>query len=71
MPDLDIFELELVNNIVIFEISTLEIVLLENLVEKEKCRNLGLRMPHFGNFDQKCLIWVFLGKSFKNTVVAF
>ena len=28
-------------------------------------------MPYLGIFDQKCLIWVFLGKNFKNTIVLF
>ena len=28
-------------------------------------------MPYLGSFDEKCLIWVFLGKNFKNTSVIF
>ena len=28
-------------------------------------------MPYLGIFDQKCLIWVFFGKNFKNTIVIF
>ena len=28
-------------------------------------------MPFFGIFDQECLIWVFLGKNFKRTIVRF
>ena len=28
-------------------------------------------MPHLGIFDQKCLIWVFLGKIFRKTIVIF
>ena len=29
---------------------------------------LGPKMPDFGIFDQKCLIWVFLGQNFKRNV---
>ena len=36
MADLGIFELEFENNIVIFEISTLEFVYLQNLALKQK-----------------------------------
>ena len=28
-------------------------------------------MPYLGIFDPKCLIWVFSGKNFKNTIVRF
>ena len=28
-------------------------------------------MPYLGIFDQKCLIWVFLGKKFKKAIVVF
>ena len=28
-------------------------------------------MPHFGNFNQKCLISLFLGKNFKYAIVVF
>ena len=28
-------------------------------------------MPYLGVFDQKCLIWVFLGKNFRKTIVTF
>ena len=47
MPHLGIFELELENNIVRLEISTLEFVQLQNFV---KCLNLGLKMPNLGIF---------------------
>ena len=33
--------------------------------------NLGLKMPFLSIFDQKCLIWVFLGKNLKKTIVIF
>ena len=59
--DLGIFGLELKHNIVIFEISTLEVVHLQNFAEKQKCLNLGLKCLICAFFDQKCLIWVFLG----------
>ena len=60
-PDLGIFGLEFENNIVIFEISTLKFVSLENFAEKQKCLNLGSKMSYLGIFDQKCLICVFSG----------
>ena len=41
----------------------LRISLRENSVKKRKCLNLGRKMPYFSIFDQKCLIWVFLGKN--------
>ena len=50
MPDLGIFGLEFENNIVIFEISTLEFVQLQNFAEKQKCLNLGPKMPYLGIF---------------------
>ena len=28
-------------------------------------------MPYLGIFDQKCLIWLFLGKIFRKTIVIF
>ena len=61
MPDLCIFGLEFKNNIVIFEISTLEFVKLQNFAKKQNCLNLGPKTPYLGIFDQKCLIWFFLG----------
>ena len=36
------------NTIVIFEISTLKFVFLQNLTEKQKCLNLGPKMPDLG-----------------------
>ena len=71
MPDLEIFGLEFENNIVIFEISTLEFVQLPNIMEKQQCLNLEPNMPDLGIFDQICLTWVFLGKNIKNTIVRF
>ena len=61
MPDLGIFGLELENNVVISEISTLEYVYLQNFTKKQKCLNLG----------KKFLIWIFLGQNFKNTIAIF
>ena len=69
MADLGIFGLEFENNIVIFEISTLEFVYLQNLALKQKWLNLKSKMPYLGSFDQKCLISVFLGENVKNTSV--
>ena len=55
--------------IVMFEISTFEVV--QNFVTKQNCQKLGLKMPYLGIFDQKDLIWVYLGKSFKKTIFIF
>ena len=40
-------------------------VIAKNFMQKQKCLNLGPKMPYLGIFDQKCLIWVVLGKNFK------
>ena len=60
MPSLGIFDQKCViwvfldNNfkrtIVIFEISTLKVVYLQNFAKKQKCLNLGPKMPHLGIF---------------------
>ena len=50
MPYLGIFGLEFENNIVIFEINTLEFVKLLNPVKKWKCLTLGPKMPYLGIF---------------------
>ena len=49
------------NTIVIFEISTLKFVFLQNLTEKQKCLNLGPKMPDLG----------ILGMKFWKTIVIF
>ena len=36
--------------IVIFEVSTIEFVYLQNLTDKQKCQNLGPKMPYLGVF---------------------
>ena len=41
MPYLGIFGLKFEENIIIFEISTLEFVEIQNFAKKEKCLNLG------------------------------
>ena len=46
MLDLGIFGLELENNIITFEISTLEFAYLPNFAKKRKCLNLGPKMPY-------------------------
>ena len=43
----------------------LRICLLAKFCEETKMPNLGLKMPFLSIFDQKCLIWVFLGKNLK------
>ena len=55
MPYLRIFGLKFLKTIVIFEISTLKFVKLQNFPKKQKCLNLGPKMPY----------WVFLGYNFK------
>ena len=45
-----IFWLEFENNILIFEISTLNFIKLQNFLEKWKCLNLGPKMPYLGIF---------------------
>ena len=60
MPYLRIFRLEFKNTIVIFEISVLEFVLLQSLVQKYKPLNLG----------PKCFIWVLLGWNSK-TILSY
>ena len=53
-------ELEFENNIVIFEISTLEFVSLQNFAKKQKCLNLGTKL---------CLC--LFGLEFQKTIVIF
>ena len=48
--ELCIFGLEFENNIVIFEIGTLEFVKFQNLAKKQKCLNLGPKMSYLGIF---------------------
>ena len=51
MNDLGIFDLEVGNNMVIFEISTFELVYLQNFAKKKKkFLNLGPKMPYLGIF---------------------
>ena len=50
MPYLSTFGLEFKMFIVIFEISSLEFVLLENFKEKQKRLNLESKMPYLGYF---------------------
>ena len=50
IPDLHILGLELEDIIVIIEISTLELVCLQNLAEKQKCLKFGTKIPYLGIF---------------------
>ena len=61
MLDLGIFGLEFESNIVIFEISTLEFVYLQNFGRKQKCLNLEPKMPYLRIF----------GLEFENNIVIF
>ena len=61
MPYLGIFELKF-ENFVIFETSFLEFIKLENFgKKKQKCLNLGSKIPYFG----------LLGPKFAQTIVIF
>ena len=53
MSDLAILGLKFVSNFIIFEISALEFVRLQNFAKKQKCLNFGPKMPY----------WVFLTKN--------
>ena len=53
------FELKIENAVVIIETSTLEFVLLQSLVQKQKSLNLGPKMPYSGVF----------GLEFENIVI--
>ena len=62
MPLLGIFRQEfLKKTIVIFEISTRKFVYLQNFTRKQKCLNLGPKMPDLGT----------LGLEFENNIVIF
>ena len=52
MLDLRILRFEFEHIIVIFEISTLEFIQLQNFPKKQKCLNLGPKMPYLGIFEQ-------------------
>ena len=59
---------ELLSNL---KLVTLKFVYLQNFRKKQKCLYLGPKMLDLGVFNQKCLIWVFLGRNFKRTIVIF
>ena len=61
IPDLRILGLQFESTIVIFEISVLEFVLLQSLVQKQKSLNLVPKMPYFD----------FFGLEFENNIVIF
>ena len=54
-----IFGLDVENNIVIFEISTLTFVYLQTFAKKQKCSNLGAKMP----------VWCIFGLKLQNVLV--
>ena len=62
MPDLGILGLEFENNIVIFESAPSNLF---NCKISRKNKNALF----VGTFDQKCHIFVFLGKNLKKTIV--
>ena len=49
----------------------LQISEIVKFLRKQKCLNLGPKMPYLGIFDQKWLIWVFSGTVFRKTIVIF
>ena len=59
IPYLGIFGLEFENNFVIFEISTLKFLYLQNFMKKQKCLNLGPKSTYSGIFDQNSLFGCF------------
>ena len=59
--NLAILWVEFEKNALIFEISTVAFVLLQNFPKKQKCLNLGPKMPYLGIFELE----------FKKTVVIF
>ena len=61
MPYFVIFGPELRKTIVIFEISMLKFVYLQNFTKKQKCLNLGPKMPDL------CIF----GLEFENNIVIF
>ena len=48
-----IFELEFEKDIVIFEISTFQFVWGQNLLKKQTCLNVRMKMPYLGIFGQE------------------
>ena len=50
MPNWSVFKLKFENTIVIIEISALEFVLFESLVQKKKSLHLGPKMYYLGTF---------------------
>ena len=61
MFDLCIYGLEFQNNIVIFEISTLKLVCLQNFTKKQKFLTLGLKMFYLCIFELE----------FENNIIIF
>ena len=53
MPYLGVFGLEFKKTIVIFDISTLKFVYLQNFTKKQKCLNSGPKMPDLCIFGLK------------------
>ena len=53
MPYLGVFGLEFKKTVVIFDISTLKFVYLQNFTKKQKCLNSGPKMPDLCIFGLK------------------
>ena len=53
IPYLSTSRLEIENDIVVFEINTLQFAWLQNFVKKQKGLNFGPKMPYLGIFGQE------------------
>ena len=49
----------------------LQISVIAKLYKETKMLKFGTKNALLGIFDEKCLIWVFLGKNFKKNIVIF
>ena len=71
MPDLGILGLTFVNNIIIFEISALKFVRLQNFAKKQKCLNFGPKMPYWVFSTKNAFFAYFWARTLKKTIVIF
>ena len=69
MPGLGIFRLQFEENIVRYEIGTLQFVYLLNFAEKQQCLDLGPNMPYWVFLTKKYLLWKKLGWNFRKKLL--
>ena len=69
MPGLGIFRLQFEDNIVRYEIGTLQFVYLLNFPEKQQCLDLGPDMPYWVFLTKKYLLWKKLGWNFRKKLL--